>query len=95
MLYNLCIVRKESNGKVIRAFSMILQFSLFLLVPICGLSALGYFLDRHFGTKWIMIVLFFIGAIAGFQNIFRFAMSIMADKKDSDTSHESSGDSEK
>ncbi len=74
---------------------MILQFSLFLLVPICGLSAIGYFLDRHFGTKWIMIALFFVGAIAGFQNIFRFAMSIMADKKDPGKSDESSGDSEK
>ena len=74
---------------------MILQFGLFLLVPICGLSGLGYFLDRRFGTKWIMILCFFIGAIAGFQNIFRFAMSIISDKKDSDTSDESKGDSEK
>ena len=73
---------------------MLLQFGLFLLVPICMMSALGYFLDMKFGTKWIAIVFFFIGAIAGFQNIYRYAMNISGSGK-TDVSDESEDGSEK
>ena len=73
---------------------MMFQFTLFLLVPICGMGALGFFLDRKLGTKWIAILFFFIGALAGFRNIYRFAMSISDDKKDPDR-NESEGGSEK
>ena len=31
----------------------------------------GLWLDRHFGTQWCAIVLFFIGALAGFTNIYK------------------------
>ncbi len=51
-----------------------------MLVPIGGLSVGGYFLDRHFGTSWIIIVCFFIGAIAGGQSVYRLAMKIANEK---------------
>ena len=73
---------------------MMFQFTLFLLVPILGMGALGYFLDSKLGTKWIAILFFFIGALAGFRNIYRFAMSISDDKKDPDV-NESESSSEK
>ena len=88
-------MKKGDDRKVIRALSMMFQFTLFLLVPICGMGALGIFLDGRLGTKWIAILFFFIGAIAGFRNIYRFAMSIMEDKGSSNERHESSDRSEK
>ncbi len=88
-------MKKGDDRKVIRALSMMFQFTLFLLVPICGMGALGIFLDRRLGTRWIAILFFFIGAVAGFRNIYRFAMSIMEDKGPSDERHESSDRSEK
>ena len=88
-------MKKNRDRNVIRALSMLSQFTLFLLVPILGMGALGWFLDRHFGTKWIAIVFFFIGAVAGFRNIYRFAMSITNDGGTPDTSDESESVSEK
>ncbi len=88
-------MKKHEDRKVIRALSMLLQFTLFLLVPICGMGALGYYLDRRFGTKWIAILFFFIGAVAGFQNIYRYAMSISEGRGSADSKDESSDSSEK
>ena len=67
----------EKRRNVQQSFAQILQFSLYMLVPICGMSALGFLLDRKFGTSWIMILGFFVGAVAGFQNIYRYAMKII------------------
>ena len=88
-------MKRNSDRNVIRALSMLSQFTLFLLVPILGMGALGCFLDSRFGTRWIAILFFFIGAIAGFRNIYRFAMSISGDKGSADTEDESSDGSEK
>jgi len=54
---------------------------------IVGLAA-GYFLDKWLGTTpWLTMILFFLGLIGGFQNMFREVRSI---NKSSDTSSKSS-----
>ena len=77
------------NKSVYRSLALIMQFGLNMLVPICLLSWLGIYLDRKFSTSWIMIFLFFIGAIAGAQNVYRMAKSIYhkkeADKEENNT----------
>lgn len=55
---------------------MIMQFGINMLVPICLMSALGVFLDRKLGTSYIMVILFFVGAAAGAQNVYRMAKRI-------------------
>jgi len=55
---------------------MVFQFGINMLVPVCGMTALGIFLDHKFGTSWIMILFFFIGAIAGGQNVYRMAKQV-------------------
>ena len=82
-------MKKKQDRKVIRALSMITQFTLFLLVPILGLGAVGLLLDRKLGTGWIAIVLFFVGAIAGFNNVYRFAMTIIQGEGSSEKPDES------
>ncbi len=71
--------REESRG-IYRNLTLISQFTLYMLVPIGGCSALGYFLDKHFGTSFIIIIGFFIGAIAGGQSVYRLAMKIAREK---------------
>ena len=88
-------MKKKQDRKVIRALSMITQFTLFLLVPILGLGAVGLLLDRKLGTGWIAIVLFFVGAIAGFNNVYRFAMNIIQGGGSSEKPDESESVSEK
>ena len=55
---------------------MISQFAVNMLVPIFICFFIGVFLDRKFGTSFWMVVLFFVGALAGFTNVFRFAKKI-------------------
>ncbi|MDE7200117.1 MAG: AtpZ/AtpI family protein [Lachnospiraceae bacterium] len=55
---------------------MITQFGVNMLVPIFLCSFLGMFLDRKLGTNIWMVALFFVGALAGFTNVFRFAKKI-------------------
>jgi F0F1-type ATP synthase assembly protein I len=81
---------KSYEKNVYRSFVMIIQFGLNMLVPICAMSALGIFLDKKFGTSYIMVILFFVGALAGAQNIYRMAKNIFeSDDDDRDVPNES------
>ena len=64
------------NKNVYQALIMISQFAVNMLVPIFICFFIGVFLDRKFGTSFWMVVLFFVGALAGFTNVFRFAKKI-------------------
>ena len=61
-----------------RSLTTISQFGINMIVPIFGCSFFGMYLDRKFGTSFIMILLFFLGAFAGFRNIYILAMKIGA-----------------
>ena len=47
-----------------------------MIVPILLCTFAGIFLDRLFSTSFIVIILFFVGALAGFRNIFIFAKNL-------------------
>lgn len=64
------------NRSVYQALSMIGQFGINMLVPVFICSFLGMFLDRKFGTDFLIILFFFVGALAGGWNVFRFARRI-------------------
>ncbi len=73
--------RKNKQDKsVYRALVLIMQFGINMLVPIGIMSWLGILLDRKLGTSFCMVLFFFIGAIAGFQNIWRMAKAVYEDK---------------
>ncbi len=61
------------HRNVYRSLTLITQFGLFMLVPILLCTFLGIFLDRLFSTSFLVIIFFFLGALAGFTNIFRLA----------------------
>lgn len=71
--------KNRYDRSVYRSFVLVMQFGINMLVPICMMSALGIFLDRQFGTSYIMVILFFVGAIAGGQNVYRMAKRIYED----------------
>ncbi len=64
------------NRSVFQALTMIGQFGINMLVPIFICSFLGELLDRKLGTDFFMIVMFFIGAVAGGYNVYRFSRQI-------------------
>lgn len=62
---------------VYQSLAMISQFGINMIVPVLACSLLGHFLDEKLGTSYLVIILFFVGAAAGFRNIYRFAMRIL------------------
>ncbi|NBJ93709.1 AtpZ/AtpI family protein [bacterium 1xD42-62] len=66
------------NRKVYQALTMIGQFGINMLVPVFLCSFLGIFLDGKLGTNFFVIVFFFVGAVAGGYNVYRFARGIFA-----------------
>ena len=51
---------------------MITQFGINMLVPVFVCS----FLDKKFGTNFLVVILFFVGAVAGGYNVYRFSRQI-------------------
>lgn len=88
--------KNKQDKSVYQALVMIMQFGINMLVPIGIMSWLGILLDRRLGTSFFMILFFFIGAVAGFQNIWRMARSVYEDKPEkkdgAKTEHEQSKD---
>lgn len=64
------------NRNVYHSLIMISQFGINMLVPIFLCSFIGIEIDKRCGTSFWVVVLFFIGAAAGFRNVFRFARKI-------------------
>lgn len=70
------------NRKVYQALTMIGQFGINMLVPVFICSFLGMFLDRRLGTNFLVIILFFVGAVAGGYNVYRFARGIFGSESE-------------
>lgn len=72
--------RGRRNSKydksVYRSMVLITQFGINMLVPIGMMCVLGVWLDNRFGTSFWTILLFFVGAIAGGQNVYRMAKKV-------------------
>lgn len=64
------------DRSVYQSLALITQFGITMLVPIFLCSFLGWYLDQRFQTSYLFVLLFFIGALAGFRNIFILAKKI-------------------
>ena len=71
----------KDNSIIIRSLSMISQFTIHMLVPICMCSYVGYLLDKKFNTSFLFILLFFVGALAGARNIYQLAQKLSGAKE--------------
>lgn len=92
---------RKSDKSIYRSLVLVTQFGINMLVPIGMMSALGVWLDRRFDTSFWTILLFFAGAAAGAQNIYRMAKQIynvkddVKEKKEPGSAHEDNRDTEK
>lgn len=88
--------KKPLDKSVYRSFVLVMQFGINMLVPIGMTSALGIYLDERFGTSYLFIILFIMGAIAGGQNVYHMAKRVYdtptkGRKKEYDNKNENSG----
>ena len=72
---------------VYQSLVLITQFSIHMMVPIFLCTFLGIYLDKKLNTGFWVVILFFMGALAGFRNIYIAAKQIY-DKKDEDKKNE-------
>lgn len=76
-------MRKE----ILRALSMISQIGISMLVPILGCILIGAFLDKHFGTDVVFLIIFTIlGVGASFRTLYMMTVHQFKDK-DKDKRH--------
>lgn len=72
---------------VYQSLVLITQFGINMLVPIFLCSLAGVYIGKRFDMDWIVIPLFFIGALAGFQNIHKMAKKIYQRKEERKQNH--------
>lgn len=81
-------MKRKNNTQVVEAFSMVLQFGINMLVPIAMCVALGVWLGEKYQMEWVVIPLFFVGALAGYTSIFKMVKKFLKNK-DGHTNKES------
>ncbi len=75
---------QKYQKSVYRSLALISQFGINMLVPIFLCTFLGIYLDRKLGTSLLVVIFFFVGALAGARNIYRMSQKIFeeAPKRD-------------
>jgi hypothetical protein len=68
---------KKDDHFVWDALIMVFQFGISMIVPIFMCTLFGVWLGNKLGIDWLAIPFFFIGAIAGGQNVYRMAKKFM------------------
>ena len=86
--------KQHFDKNVYRSFTLVMQFSLNMLVPICMMTAAGIFLDKKIGTSFLVIVGFVIGAIAGWQNNYRMAKKIFSEPEQKEKKEQDDGNAD-
>ncbi len=72
----------KDQRKVFQALTLVFQFGLNMVVPIAMCMMFGVWLDKKYDMPWVIIVMFFMGALAGFTNVFKMAKPLMkSDRK--------------
>ena len=61
------------DRSVFRTRTLISQFGINMIVPMVACLFIGIFLDKKFDTSFWSIVLFFVGALAGFNSVYKMA----------------------
>lgn len=70
----------KNKHSVMQSLIFVTQFGISMIVPILLCTFLGVYLGRRFDKPIIAVPLFIVGAIAGFQNVYRLARRTYKDK---------------
>ena len=70
-------MKKKNNRDIMDALVMVFQFGINMLVPIFICTMLGVWIGNKTGITWITVPLFFVGALAGFNNVYKMAKRLI------------------
>ena len=77
---------KKDTREVLDALVLVFQFGINMIVPIFLCCLLGIWIGNKTGISWMMIPFFFVGALAGFTNIYKMARKVY-DRNNKDRKH--------
>ena len=80
--------KRKLDRSVYRSMTLISQFGINMIVPVAMCMFLGIFLDTKLGTGYWTVILFFVGALAGFNSIYKMAKKIINNKSSKDNDRE-------
>lgn len=72
--------KRKIEKSVFRSLTLISQFGINMIVPLIMCTFAGMFLDNKLNTGYWVIILFFVGALAGFTGVYKLAKKIYGDK---------------
>lgn len=76
---------KNNKNEVAEMLSLIGQIAITMLVPILACTAVGYFIGKRINggaaSGVASVIGFFIGAVAGFQSVWRLVKKYIEKKK--------------
>lgn len=76
--YSIFIMKKrKSDRQVWDALIMVFQFGINMIVPIFLCTLAGAWIGERTGHTWVAVPLFFVGALAGFTNVYRMAKGLI------------------
>lgn len=83
--------RKDDKKETFRILPLITQLGLVMITSVGMTTALGVWLDRRLGTSFITVILFFVGAVAGCQGIYRLVKKADRDENGKDDEESKKG----
>lgn len=76
--------RDDDKRETFKILPLITQLGLVMISSVGMTTALGIWLDRRLGTSYITVILFFVGAVAGCQGVYRLVKKIDRDEDGKD-----------
>ncbi|MCM1057468.1 MAG: AtpZ/AtpI family protein [Firmicutes bacterium] len=76
--------RNDDKKETFKVLPLITQLGLVMISSLGMTTALGLWLDRRLGTSFITVILFFVGAVAGCQGVYRLVKKIDGDENGKD-----------
>ncbi|WP_051532841.1 AtpZ/AtpI family protein [Lachnobacterium bovis] len=63
---------KQSDSRELRqAMTMFIGISMNMIIPIVLMTFVGVYFGKKFNLKWLPIPLFFVGVLAGGNNVYK------------------------
>ena len=72
----------REKKEIIKSITLILQIGINMIAALVIGGLLGYFLGKWLDKNWLILPGLFLGAWAGFQNVYRMVKRYTKDPKD-------------
>ena len=75
-------MKRDNKKEVMNALIMVFQFGINMIVPIFLCTLAGVWIGKKTGADWVTVPLFFLGAFAGANNIYRMDQKFLKPEDD-------------